>query len=84
MEGKMIEQVLEEVRTQAGLGGPTAALANEMLVATEQYQSGEMTREEFDFLIKDIANVQAATQLANDEVACRWVIAAATTIISVV
>jgi hypothetical protein len=84
MEGKMIDQLLTEIREQAGMGGPTASLANEILVITEQFQAGELSREEFDFLIKDIANVKAATQLANDEIACRWVIAAATTIISAV
>lgn len=84
MERKMMEQLLAQIREQAGLGGPTASLANELLVISEQYQAGEITREEFDFVVKDIANVKAATQLANDEVACRWVIAAATTIISAV
>ena len=80
----MIEELLEDVRTHAGMGGPTASLANEILVATEQYQAGEITREEFDFLIKDIANVKAATEHANDEVSCRWVITAASMIISAV
>lgn len=79
-----MENILEEVREQAGLGGPAASLANELLVITEQYHAGELEREEFEYLINDVVKVKASADLAGDEVACRWVIAAATTILRVV
>ena len=34
--------MLEQLRETAGLGGPAASLANELLVLAEQYQSGQL------------------------------------------
>jgi 5-bromo-4-chloroindolyl phosphate hydrolysis protein len=73
MEGKMIDQL----REVAGMGGPAAALANELLVLREQYEKQELTFEEYQYLTNQIAEVRAAQELSSDEQACRYIIAAA-------
>jgi hypothetical protein len=74
--------ILEQLREVAGQGGPAAQLANELLVLTDQRANGELSQEEFDYLVKEIADVRAQQDLANDEIACRWIVAAAQAIIS--
>ena len=69
--------MLEELREMAGLGGPASALANELLVIREQYESQQLTLEEYQYLVTQIAEVRAAQDLSNDEQACRYIIAAA-------
>ena len=44
--------ILNELREQAGLGGPASSLANEMLVIHENYAAGQLTSEEYAFLIQ--------------------------------
>jgi hypothetical protein len=73
MEGKMIE----ELREVAGMGGPAAALANELLVVREQYESMELTKDEYQFLVQQIWEVKAAQELASDEQALRYIVSAA-------
>lgn len=74
--------ILNDLREQAGLGGPAAALANELLVIHENYESGELSREEYDYLVSEIAHVRAQQELASDEIACRWISAAAGALIA--
>ena len=69
--------MIEQLRELAGLGGPGSKLANELLVIREQYESNELSLEEYRFLVKEIADVRAQQELANDELACRYIIAAA-------
>ena len=69
--------MLEELRELAGLGGPASALANELLVIREQYESQQLSLEEYQYLVTQIAEVRAAQDLSNDEQACRYIIAAA-------
>jgi hypothetical protein len=69
--------MLEELREMAGLGGPAAVLANELLVIREQYESQQLSLEEYQYLVTQIAEVRAAQDLSNDEQACRYIIAAA-------
>lgn len=76
--------ILEQLREVAGQGGPAAQLANELLVLTDQRAIGELSQEEFEYLVKEIADIRAQQDLANDEIACRWIIAAAKAVISVV
>ena len=76
--------MLNELREAAGLGGPVAALANELLVIRENYETGQLSREEYEFLLSEIASVRAQQELATDEIACRWIVAAATTMLSLV
>jgi hypothetical protein len=76
MEGKIMS-VLNELREQAGLGGPAASLANEILVIRENYEHGQLTEEEYKFLLKEIAEIRAQQELASDEIAMRWIVSVA-------
>ena len=75
--------MLEQLREVAGMGGPAAALANELLVIRENYEQGQLSKEEYEYLINEIADIRAQQELATDEVACRWIVAAAKALISV-
>jgi hypothetical protein len=76
--------MLEQLRETAGLGGPAASLANELLVLAEQYQSGQLSKEEYQFLVQQIAEVRAAQELATDEQALRYIVQAASALMAVV
>ena len=76
--------MIEQLREVAGLGGPAAVLANELLVLREQYESGELNLEEFQFLVQQVAEVKAAQELASDEQALRYIVSAANAIAMVV
>ena len=76
--------MIEQLREVAGMGGPAAALANELLVLRQQYDSGELTLEEFEFLAQQVAEVKAAQDLSNDEQALRYIVSAASAISKVV
>jgi hypothetical protein len=76
--------MLEQLREVAGLGGPASVLANELLVLREQYESQELTLEEFQFLVQQVAEVKAAQELATDEQALRYIVSAASAILMVV
>jgi len=74
--------ILNDLREQAGLGGPAASLANELLVIHENYAQGELSSEEYAFLIQEIADIRAQQELASDEIAMRWIVAAASALLS--
>jgi hypothetical protein len=76
--------MLEQLREVAGLGGPASVLANELLVLREQYEAQELTLEEFQFLVQQVAEVKAAQELATDEQALRYIVSAASAISMVV
>jgi hypothetical protein len=76
--------MIEQLREVAGLGGPASVLANELLVLREQYESQELTLEEFQFLVQQVAEVKAAQELASDEQALRYIVSAASAIAMVV
>ena len=78
------DKMLEQLREVAGMGGPAASLANELLVLNEQYQSGQLSKEEYQFLIQQVAEVRAAQELASDEQAMRYIVQAASALIKVV
>lgn len=69
--------MLEQLREVAGMGGPASVLANELLVIREQYENQELSVEEYQYLVNQIAEVRAAQELATDEQACRYIVAAA-------
>jgi hypothetical protein len=69
-----MNEYLESLREQAGLGGSAAQLANELLVLTDKRSTGELTDEEYQFLVTEIADIRAQQELANDEVACRYIV----------
>ena len=76
--------MLEQLRETAGMGGPAASLANELLVLAEQHQSGQLSTEEYQFLLQQIAEVRAAQELATDEQALRYIVQAASALATVV
>lgn len=76
--------IMNELREQAGLGGPAASLANELLVIRDNYERGELTTEEYQYLLQEIADIKAQQELASDEIACRWIVAAAMALASAV
>jgi len=76
--------VLESLREQVGIAGPAHDLANELLVIADQYQSGELNREEYEYLVKEIADVRAQQELAHDEIACRYIVDAAIMLLAIV
>jgi hypothetical protein len=66
--------MLEQLREVAGQGGPAASLANELLVIRDNFEKGELNQEEYQFLLNEIADIRAQQELANDEIACRWIV----------
>ena len=76
--------ILEDLREKAGFPGPVAQLANEMLVIRQNYEQGQLSTEEYQYLLEEVANIRAQQELANDEVAMRWVVAAAQLLASAV
>lgn len=68
---------LESLRETAGLGGPAAQLSNELLVICDQRSRGELTEEEYQYLLSEIADIKAQQDLANDEIACRYIVSMA-------
>jgi hypothetical protein len=75
MERKKMS-ILNDLREQAGMGGPAAALSNELLVITDNYQQGFLNKDEYFYLLSEIASVRAQQELASDEIACRWIVSA--------
>jgi hypothetical protein len=69
--------MIEELREVAGMGGPAASLANELLVVREQYESMQLTKDEYQFLVQQIWEVKAAQELSSDEQAFRYIVSAA-------
>lgn len=76
--------ILNDLREQAGLGGPAAQLANELLVIRDNYEQGQLTTEEYQYLLQEIADIRAQQELASDEIACRYIIQAAQLLASAV
>lgn len=75
--------ILQELKEQAGMGGVTASLAAEMITIRENYENGSLSREEYEYLLQEISEVRAQDELASDEIACRWVAAAANALLAV-
>ncbi|CAB4168107.1 hypothetical protein UFOVP1666_188 [uncultured Caudovirales phage] len=76
--------MIESLREQVGLNGAAAILANEILVLHDQKEQGQLTKEEYIFLMQDIALVRAQSELAGDEIASRYIIMAIVELLSMV
>jgi len=78
--------ILQHIRAEIDVASNDTAklLAEEMISVGEQYQAGQLSRDEFEFLIGEIAQVRAQQELATDEIAQRWIINAASAILSAV
>lgn len=72
---------LKQVMDEDSIKGSLAAQLHDI---TEQYNDGILSEEEFKELVTDIAEVQAASDLADDEVAQRWIINITTKLISAI
>lgn len=74
--------LFNELREMADQGGPAGKLAAELVSFREDYSRGDLSREEYEFLVSEVASVRAQQELASDEVACRWICAAAEAMLS--
>jgi H2-forming N5,N10-methylenetetrahydromethanopterin dehydrogenase-like enzyme len=69
--------VMDSLRETAGMAGPAAALANELLVIRDNYERGDLSTEEYQYLLQEIADIKSQQELASDEIACRYIVEAA-------
>lgn len=76
--------IINDLREQAAFPGPATALANELLVIRINFENGDLSREEYEYLLQEIASVRAQQELASDEIACRWIADAAQALICLV
>ena len=74
---------LEALREASQEPTKLGTLAYEMMLITDQYNQQLMSHEEFEYLVKEIANVKAAQNLADDENASRWIVSVASALLSV-
>lgn len=74
---------LEALREAAQEPSKMGSLAYEMMLIVDQYNNQLMSREEFEYLVKEIAEVKAAQHLADDEKASRWLVAVASSLLSI-
>ena len=74
---------LEALREASVEPTKLGSLAYEMTLIVDQYNNQLMSREEFDYLIREIANVKAAQSLADDENASRWIVSVASALLAV-
>lgn len=74
---------MEALREQSMEPTKLGSLAYEMTLIVDQYNNQLMSRDEFEYLIREIANVKAAQHLADDENASRWVVSVASALLSV-
>lgn len=74
---------IEALREAAQEPSKLGSLAYEMMLICDQYNNQLMSRDEFEYLVKEIANVKAAQHLADDENASRWIVSVASALVSV-
>jgi len=83
MEGKIMS-IMDDLRNHAGMGGPSSNLANEILVIRDNYERGDLSADEYQYLLQEIADIRAQQELASDEIACRYIISAAKVLASAI
>lgn len=76
--------ILAELQEAMNDDGIKGQLASELHDITEQYNDGILNDEEYKTLVEQIGDVTANLDLANDEVASRWVVNITQAILSVV
>lgn len=72
---------LKEAMQEPGIKG---SLATQLHDITEQYNDGILTDVEYKDLVSQIGDIRASDELANDEVASRWVVNITKVILSAV
>lgn len=76
--------LVDALREGSMQSGRYGSLSLEMLRIVEQYQAGLMSSEEMEFLVREITEVRAAQELADDEENCRMLVAVGRTILAAV
>lgn len=59
-------------------------LATQLYDITEQYNEGILSKEEYEDLVNQIADIESYDELASDEVTSRWLINISTQLLSVI
>ena len=72
---------LKQAMREDSIKGQLAAQLHDI---TEQYNDDLLTAEEYKDLVREIGEIQAANDLADDEIAQRWIINISKTLISAV
>lgn len=72
---------LKEAMQEPGIKG---SLATQLHDITEQYNDGILTDVEYKDLVSQIGDIRASDELANDEIASRWVVNITKVILSAV
>lgn len=80
MERSIMDEITQYINEESVRGDLARVLAE--IVA--DYQAGSITVEEKNELVHAIVESYKADQLANDEVALRWAVSAATVVASIV
>jgi hypothetical protein len=75
---------MDQLRELAAGGSVGSSLAAEMIQIRQEYAAGDLDKDEYTWLLNEIAEVRAADELAGDEAICRYIVAAATTLASIV
>lgn len=76
--------ILAELKQAMNEDSVKGQLAAQLHDITEQFNDGILTEDEFKELVTEIAEVQAANDLADDEVAQRWIINISTQLLSAI
>jgi hypothetical protein len=79
-----MNNIISELEQQAGLSTACGELSREILVLTNQVQTGQITKQDYQYLMEQIVQVKAANSLANDEVAVRFIYQAASALVSAI
>lgn len=78
----MLQEVMTDLRNLAAQDGPAQKLATELADIRREYASGDLSKEDYEYLLNEIIDIRAQSDLAQDEVTCRWIIFAAQTLLS--
>lgn len=76
--------ILAELKQAMDEDSIKGQLATQLHDITEQFNEGILTEAEFKELVTEIAEVQAANDLADDEIAQRWIINISTQLLSAI
>ena len=76
--------ILKELKSKMDGDSVESKIATELHDITEQYNEGILTAEEYKELLVDVEKINNANDLANDEVASRWLTNTVKLLISVI
>lgn len=79
-----LQETMSELRELAAGGSVGSSLAAELIQIRQEYSAGDLDKDEYTWLLNEIAEVRAADELAGDEAMCRYIVSAAMALSSVV